>query len=109
MDAEVAAQVGHLDELAVAMTTLVRFLASVESHVSFQVVVPGEALLTNAAFERFFTCVSTLVVLKYVLVPEGTITNPTCEHFVPTCYHFLLAVNIRAFATAHHVCWRGRT
>ena len=45
MDAQMAAQVGNLDELPVAMAAVIRLLARVQPHVGLEVVVPCESVI----------------------------------------------------------------
>lgn len=82
MNSEVSAKVRHLDELAVAVSALVGFLARVQSHVRLEVVIAGESLLTDATAERLLARVSPLVVLQHVLVAEGPVARPAGEDFV---------------------------
>lgn len=50
-------------------------------HVGFQLVVLNETLPAHFAFERFFTCVNTNVSLQVVLQGEACPTCLTCKHF----------------------------
>lgn len=52
MNAQMAAQIGNLDELPVAMAAVIRLLARVQPHVGLEVVVPCESVIFNIA-EKF--------------------------------------------------------
>lgn len=52
-----------------------------KEHVSFQLVVLDETLPADFTFERLFTCVDTNVSLQVVLEGEARSTRLTCEHF----------------------------
>ncbi len=62
------------------MSAIVRLLSCMEPHVGFQMVVPGEPLMTDPALERFFSSVGALVILQHVLVPERPVANLAGEH-----------------------------
>lgn len=52
-----------------------------KKHVGFQLGVLNETLAADLAFERFFTCVNTDVSLQVVLKGEARSTRLACERF----------------------------
>ena len=53
-----------------------------QTHMSLEVVVTCEPFVTDFTLKRLFTCVSALVILKYMLVSEATITSFASEPLV---------------------------
>lgn len=72
-------EIGHLNELSLAVCAAVRLFSSVKSHVRLQMVIPSESLVTHFAFERLFSRVRPFVVLQDVFVAEGAIADFACE------------------------------
>lgn len=64
MDAQMAAQVGNLDELPVAMAAVIRLLARVQPHVGLEVVVPCESVIFKQRGFALFTGYSFIDVEK---------------------------------------------
>lgn len=52
-----------------------------KEHVGFQLVVLNETLPTDWTFEGFFPCVDTNMSLEVVLKGEACSTRLTCKHF----------------------------
>ena len=75
-------QIGHLNELAVTMSTTVRFLARVKSHVGLEVMISGETFVTDLTFEGFLARVRTFVILQDVLVAKASVAGLAGEDFV---------------------------
>ena len=57
------------------MGTAVGFFASMQTHMSLEVMITGESLVADFALERLFTRMSALVILKHMFVTETTITS----------------------------------
>jgi hypothetical protein len=49
---------------------------------SLEVVITGETFVTDFTLERLFTCMSALVILKYMFVTKTTITSLASEDLV---------------------------
>jgi len=77
VDAKMPPQIGHLDELTVAVFTVIRFFTRMQPHMCFEVVVPGKALVTLHALEGLLARVSSFVVLEDMLVAEGPLAHQT--------------------------------
>jgi len=60
---EMSSQICDLNKLAVAMCAVVRLLPRVQTHVSLQVMVPGESFVTFLTFKGFLSRVCSLMVL----------------------------------------------
>lgn len=75
-------KVGDLHELPVAVSTTVRFLPSVQSHMGLQMVVACEPFVANLTFKWFFACMSALVILQYMLVAKTSVASLASEDFV---------------------------
>lgn len=75
-------EVGHLHEVSVAVGAVIRLLSRMQSHVCFQMVVPGEPLVALRTLERLLASVRALVVLQHVFVPEGSIADTTRENLL---------------------------
>ena len=56
------------------MRTAVRLLTRMQTHMSLEVVALCKPFVTDFTLKRLFTCVSTLVILKYILAMKATIT-----------------------------------
>lgn len=84
MHAQVPPEVGHLDELALAVGAMVGFLARVQAHVRLKVVVACEPFVALLALEGLFSGVRPLVILQHVLVSEGPMADVAHEQFVAT-------------------------
>lgn len=68
--AQMAPQIGHLYELPVAVRAMIWFLASVQPHMRFQMMIASETLMALGTFERLFTGVRAFVVLQHMFIAE---------------------------------------
>ena len=75
-------EIGHLNKEPVAVVAAVGLFTRVQSHVSFQVMVPCKPLVADFAHERFFARVSSLVILQHVLVTEASIASFARKRFL---------------------------
>ena len=89
VDSQMPAKVGHLHKLPVTVSACIRLFTRVEPHVSFQMMISGEAFATNFALKWLLTGVCTLVVLQNVFIAERSVADFACEDFIPA---ILLAV-----------------
>lgn len=84
MHAQVPPEVGHLDELALAVGAVVGLFTRVQAHVRLKVVVTREPLVALLTLEGLLSGVRPLMILQHVLVSEGPVTNVAHEQFVAT-------------------------
>lgn len=64
------------------MSTAVRFLSCVKSHVSFKMMISGESFVTDSTFKGFFSSVSSLMVLQNMFVAKRTVASIASKNLV---------------------------
>ena len=64
------------------MRTTVWFFTRMQTHMSLEMMVTCEPFVTDFTLKRLFACMSTLVILKYMLVTEASITSLASEHLI---------------------------
>lgn len=70
VDSHVSPQIGDLHKVSITVVTVIRFLASVKTHMGFQVVVSRESFMALWALKRLFAGVCSFVVLQNMFVAE---------------------------------------